>query len=326
MDVDKKNFVTSDNTGGYYVCECENCGHVFSSENANGGAPLADSGDYDDIRCPECDYVSPSDCENPNLVWNVQQAKINLLEAENARLQSIIDAANAQEPDGFIVGSSLYSDATIAAIFESDVSGGYLVYARPIPAQQSPAVAVPSTLCKQLEIVSRRLEETGLSVMKNTVDFAITVLSSPSAPNEPAVAVPEWVNCGDRLPKKEDADIAGNVTCRWSNGEIVAIQWADVEVGDDEWLCANTAKSPRITEQDAQARTVAQCLEMIRDLSSVIRSQVNCGKLKDDDKYIVFGGSRGEISNLLEWADAILSENENADVRQLVLNDESVGG
>jgi len=92
MDIEKKNFVTADNSGGYYVCECENCGYVFSSENANGGAPLADSGDYDDIRCPECDYVSPSDCENPNLVWNVQQAKINLLEAENARLQSIIDA------------------------------------------------------------------------------------------------------------------------------------------------------------------------------------------------------------------------------------------
>lgn len=81
MSIDKTDFVTDDNTGGYFVCECECCGHVFSSEHASGGAPLADSGDYDDIRCPKCDDIAPPGCENPERVWNVQQEKINNLKA-----------------------------------------------------------------------------------------------------------------------------------------------------------------------------------------------------------------------------------------------------
>lgn len=76
-----KDLVTDDNSGGYYVCECENCGHVFSSEHANGGGSIADTGDYNEIRCPQCDDIEPPQCENVEKVWNIQQLKINHLVA-----------------------------------------------------------------------------------------------------------------------------------------------------------------------------------------------------------------------------------------------------
>lgn len=79
-DTDGVNFVTDDNTGGYYVCECQSCGEVFSSRDCGGGGQIADTGDYDDAYCPHCDQVDPLECDNPALVWNVQQRKINKLE------------------------------------------------------------------------------------------------------------------------------------------------------------------------------------------------------------------------------------------------------
>lgn len=79
-DTDGVNFVTDDNTGGYYVCECQSCGEVFSSRDCGGGGHIADTGDYDDAYCPHCDQVDPLECDNPALAWNVQQRKINKLE------------------------------------------------------------------------------------------------------------------------------------------------------------------------------------------------------------------------------------------------------
>ncbi len=120
---------------------------------------------------------------------------VHNLESENARLQSIIDEANAQGSVGYIddytLGMLALRKGHQAHIFSSSVSARIAVYARPIPSQQSPAVGVPSTLCKKLEIVSRKLEESGFSVMKNTVDLAISVLASASITNETAVAVPD---------------------------------------------------------------------------------------------------------------------------------------
>ncbi|QWL69371.1 hypothetical protein HQ397_03995 [Aeromonas hydrophila] len=78
-DTDGVNFVTDDNTGGYYVCECQSCGEVFSSRDCGGGGQIADTGDYDDAYCPHCGQVDPLECDNPALVWNVQQKKINEL-------------------------------------------------------------------------------------------------------------------------------------------------------------------------------------------------------------------------------------------------------
>lgn len=85
----KLGFVTDDNTGGHYVAECEECGHIFPSQTCDGGEQIADSGDYGDCYCPHCGFIDPLECDNANLVWNVQQLKIvNLtkqLEAERQR-------------------------------------------------------------------------------------------------------------------------------------------------------------------------------------------------------------------------------------------------
>lgn len=89
----KLGFVTDDNTGGYYVAECEECGQIFPSQTCDGGGQIADSGDYGDCYCPHCGFIDPLECDNANLVWNVQQIKIvNLtkqLEAERQRADKL---------------------------------------------------------------------------------------------------------------------------------------------------------------------------------------------------------------------------------------------
>ena len=91
----KLGFVTDDNTGGYYVAECEECGKIFPSQNCDGGGQIADTGDYGDCYCPHCGHVDPEVCENANLVWNVQQLKIisltSQLEAERQRADNAND-------------------------------------------------------------------------------------------------------------------------------------------------------------------------------------------------------------------------------------------
>jgi hypothetical protein len=78
-DTDCVNFVTDDNTGGYFVMQCQGCDEVFNSKECNGGESIADTGDHGDVYCPHCGEVDPDECDNPALVWNVQQRKINKL-------------------------------------------------------------------------------------------------------------------------------------------------------------------------------------------------------------------------------------------------------
>jgi hypothetical protein len=75
-------FVTDNNTGGYFVIECQECGAVYPSQQADGGGQIADTGDYDDAICPHCGEEGPEECVNVGLAWNVQQAKIVALLAE----------------------------------------------------------------------------------------------------------------------------------------------------------------------------------------------------------------------------------------------------
>lgn len=72
-------YVTDDNSGGYYVVECQECGEVYPSQECDGGGQIADSGDYNDALCPHCGCESPDECNDTPLAWNVQQAKINAL-------------------------------------------------------------------------------------------------------------------------------------------------------------------------------------------------------------------------------------------------------
>lgn len=90
---DGHNFVTDDNTGGHFVFECGNCGHVGSSANMQGGEPIGFEGDYGDCYCPKCNDVDPDECTNAALVWNVQQRKINELEQKLLLIESERDNA-----------------------------------------------------------------------------------------------------------------------------------------------------------------------------------------------------------------------------------------
>ncbi|MBJ2182825.1 hypothetical protein JC795_32125 [Pseudomonas veronii] len=72
--------VTHDNTGGPFVAECQGCGEVYPSFHCLGGEQIADTGDYEDARCPHCDQVDPEECDNAALAWNTQQLKINALQ------------------------------------------------------------------------------------------------------------------------------------------------------------------------------------------------------------------------------------------------------
>ncbi|MGU5729380.1 hypothetical protein ACV1DR_10660 [Aeromonas jandaei] len=90
-DIDGVDFVTDNNTGGYFVMECQNCGEVFNSKQCNGGESIADTGDYGDCYCPHCGEVDPMECDNANLVWNFQQKKINQL---NQKFAELLDVQN----------------------------------------------------------------------------------------------------------------------------------------------------------------------------------------------------------------------------------------
>ncbi|ALX96101.1 hypothetical protein AV650_22295 [Serratia fonticola] len=79
LAAEKAGYVTDDNSGGYYVVECQECGEIYPSQECDGGGQIADSGDYNDALCPHCGYESPDECSDTPLVWNVQQAKINAL-------------------------------------------------------------------------------------------------------------------------------------------------------------------------------------------------------------------------------------------------------
>lgn len=80
-------YVVDNNTGGYYLVECQNCGDVYPSNECHGGESIADSGDYGDCSCPHCGETEPEECGNAALAWNVQQKRILDLEAEIASLR-----------------------------------------------------------------------------------------------------------------------------------------------------------------------------------------------------------------------------------------------
>ncbi|CUZ15551.1 Uncharacterised protein [Serratia marcescens] len=94
-------FVTHNNTGGYFVIECQECGAVYPSQQADGGGQIADTGDYGDAICPHCGEEGPDECENVGLAWNVQQAKIIALLAElEAKDKRIGELERANQSQG----------------------------------------------------------------------------------------------------------------------------------------------------------------------------------------------------------------------------------
>lgn len=52
------------NENNFFPCECNLCGWMGSSGDADGGKQIADTGDYDDMRCPICGTTDIYECDN----------------------------------------------------------------------------------------------------------------------------------------------------------------------------------------------------------------------------------------------------------------------
>jgi len=63
---------TSDELKKWWVSECPKCKWSGLSRDCEGGGALADTGDYDDVVCPECykreEWVAVNEAESPNSV------------------------------------------------------------------------------------------------------------------------------------------------------------------------------------------------------------------------------------------------------------------
>lgn len=42
-------------SGNYWVAQCLDCHWTGSSKDCDGGLPIADTGDYSELRCPRCE-------------------------------------------------------------------------------------------------------------------------------------------------------------------------------------------------------------------------------------------------------------------------------
>jgi len=232
-----------------------------------------------DVNITDADYPTPA---------LSQEEKMRALIAENEQLKrsngELVQQLTARTPEsiGYIQVDTEHGYIFIAGEGVDDLMDGrHAVYLQQIPARQSPSVsdyeevlASHRELVRELDVLlngDSAAKQASLCDVVGQVAQIVRETGKPLLQQSPAVAVPDWINCAERLPKKEDADIAGNITCRWHNGEIVAIPWADVEVGDDEWLCARNSTSPRITEQDAR--------EII---NSAFEYEANLGRFKFD--------------------------------------------
>jgi|GEM_PF-2578919 len=87
----KLGLVSHDNTGGYFIVECQGCGVVYPSFQCGGGDAIADTGDYNDAICPHCAQESPEECSNVGRAWNTQQLKINELQQRLTAADERID-------------------------------------------------------------------------------------------------------------------------------------------------------------------------------------------------------------------------------------------
>lgn len=125
-----------------------------------------------------------------------------------------------------------------------------------------------SAACELIEDWNKKRLKAGLQLATegSLLDGISSLLAMVEQPDSATVEpVENWVKCSERLPTKKDADLAGNVICKWNNGEIVAIKWSDVEVGDDNWLETSQTKPQRITEQDAR-EILESAIKPLRDV------------------------------------------------------------
>ncbi|BBV14522.1 DUF957 domain-containing protein (plasmid) [Providencia huaxiensis] len=72
-------YVSDDYKGEAHIVECPSCLAVYPSYESYEGNQVSD--EYG-IHCPHCHAKDPDVCTNVGLAWNVQQKRINDLEAQ----------------------------------------------------------------------------------------------------------------------------------------------------------------------------------------------------------------------------------------------------
>lgn len=152
--------------------------------------------------------------------WTMDEFKraAVVLEAENARLQSVIDEANAQEPVAVMnekgaVMTKLQCDDD--EVFDICCRVQQPLYAAPVPAQQSPAVAVPD-------------EETNFCALKAITDSQVNAVARAFWRR----IYPYRNDYGIELPKPLPVEFMAHMA--------TALTWVDKK------------QTPRITEQDVR--------------------------------------------------------------------------
>ncbi len=164
------------------------------------------------------------------------------LRAQNARLQSIIDEANAQEPVGYMVRGSFFYSKVEAEKSADHLTANYEntdvinVYVDPIPAQQS---VDRDTIINVLLSIGNMSE--GI--------IADAIISAIGAQQSPAVAVPDNFNGDDRkliecATALLELDAKGVLVPHGIGGHARTII--------ESFVSRASNPSPRITEQDAR--------------------------------------------------------------------------
>lgn len=164
----KLGLVSHDNTGGYFIVECQGCGIVYPSFQCGGGDAIADTGDYNDAICPHCSQESPEECSNVGLVWNTQQLKINELQQRLTAADEQIDLLSprhTEQPEGkrerfekwvmatkhpvygFLDGRSLARGDDRTGYADEYVQGLWVAYLAFGAEQPAPVAVVPDGYC-----------------------------------------------------------------------------------------------------------------------------------------------------------------------------------
>lgn len=174
------------------------------------------------------------------------QDRLDRLELENSRLQAVIDEANAQEPVASINGVwelRWAGSGPIVHIAEKHgLKIGDRLYARPIPAQQSQAVAAPEKVfCANN------------TVMRSEVKKHFSIRSQSE--QDSRAAFYDWA-ASKKLP----------IDSIWSSpGE--PFEDSDTQTCWEIWQAAQSAitdQSPNITEQDAREIATAWAMFMAK--------------------------------------------------------------
>lgn len=199
--------------------------------------------------------IDPKTCSHGELVVNCSAcAEIEKLIEENARLQPVIDAANAQEP--------IYQAQTVGGLWSDVTAENYakhaiwrIVYARPIPAQQSPSVSDYEEVLASHRDLVRELDvllngEIGAAKQANLCDLVAQVSKVVRAENAPLLVTGDKMlfngshgHAGYVIDEQQSPAVVGD----WSYGEDNDGWYVECK-GEQVCYCASEANARRISE------------------------------------------------------------------------------